>query len=696
MTITLKYIGTQDRWPELPVTGKPSNWLLGQVDSRADSEASALLSTGLFENLSDDQITSDQASSILSGPRVACQLGYIARGTNFAYTNPNAAGATPTVVLPRTNTSYSSSDVVLPARVGDLIEFMFSGRINVDATNGLTLSVWSVGNTYRDLSSGVTGLQSVAGFLTAAAASTLTHKASVFYVVQHSDIDANGMIVLRLYGANSTGAVSATHTFVAAASGGPTNFVLGKNLRNNKAGQVQVALQYPGGVKGQNLAFSTTGAAFGALSSVDATGATDIVMPAQALDVIQFDLVGRYTAATNMRWCVWIMKNGTAFKNAHTTGVVFNTDGPILDSNSGTQSIGAVSAFRVRDVDLVNGTLTLRLYCVNTSGSGAQNHTLLGSDNVGGYTYLRATNYGSAWRYAVTPTLTWEGGNDTSGGSLQESSVWFDGGKWNIIYTAVKNGYLGWAWTNGPTLRNATWSKNANPILGNGVGGVAGVCNRPSVLFENGTVYVFFRGLPGGGIGCAYGASPSALTVVTALASAPSGYTTLENSKVIRGADGAYWMWFEGLHTVTGKWQIGLAKSTTPQGPYTHVAAPLTSLQVIATGTANSPDVAYTGAGYRIVHHGTPNTSLSVPSLPYLADSVDGQNWVRRGLGADGTANGLVMPFTDIVGQQLADPSCEVENGLAYLFLSQVINTSPEQGGIVVNDPVAWPIDYGA
>jgi len=632
----------------------------------------------------------------LEEPGVASQIGYIGKGTNYPYVNANAAGAVPTVVLPRTSTVFSSSDIVLPARIGDLIEVTFSGRVNTDAASGLILSLWSAGGqNFRDVTSGVTGLQSVAGFLTIAAASTATQKATVLFTVRAEDIDANGMIVLRLFGANSAGAGPATHTFVAAAANGVINMILGKNLRKNKAGQAAVTVAYPGGVKGGNLAFSTTGGAFGTLGPVDPTGATDIVMSATALDVIQIELLGRYTAATNMRWLVFIMKNGVAWKNAHTGSSTISFDGPIADTNSGTQSVSTFTALRVRDVDLVNGTLTLRLYCVAASGTGTQNHTLLGSDNQGGYTVFKAANIGSAWRYAITPTLAWEGAADTGSASLQESGLWHDGSKWNMIYTAAKTLYLGWATS--PTLKNAVWTKYPNPILGNGVGGVAGGCNRGSAFFENGVVYIYFRGAPGGAIGCIYGPTPANTTLVANVMNGlPANFTTFENSKVVKGPDGAYWMWWEGLHTPTGKWQQVLSRSTSPLGPFITVASPLTTLQVISNGTANSPDVVSTGTGWRMCHHATPNSTLSVPSIPFLADSVDGQNWVRRGVGADGTANGLVMTHTDAGNsQQMADPSVEVEDGLAYLFASWNINTSPEQGGIVVNDPKSWPIAYG-
>ena len=49
MPIEIKYIGTQQRWPELATTGKQSVWMPGQIEERDDVEAGKLLATGLFK-----------------------------------------------------------------------------------------------------------------------------------------------------------------------------------------------------------------------------------------------------------------------------------------------------------------------------------------------------------------------------------------------------------------------------------------------------------------------------------------------------------------------------------------------------------------------------------------------------------------------------------------------------------------------
>lgn len=638
--------------------------------------------------------------SLVSGagsPRIATQVARIGAGSNFAYVNSGNAGAAPTVILPRTDAAYTSSDILLPAQAGDRIEFVLMGRITVAAGAGLVLSIWSVGGKqFRDVGTGSVGLQTVAGIATLAAGSSATLRIPVNYVVHADDIDENGFVVFRLFGANAANG-PATHTFIGTASGGVVFRWFGANVRRDASAQPALTRKYPTGIAGANLAFQTTGATFGIPTPVDPTGASDLVVPVTALDVLRFELDMRYTAAVNLRLILGVLKDGAHVRNPIALIPALDSNGPLLDPNSGTQTVGTTAVFRVRDTDIAaNGTVTLRLYATSASGPGTtQNHTILGSDNLGGYSHMRVYNYGSPFRWALTPTYSgWDNGPSTAAGSQQESGVWQDNtGRWNMIVTATPGDYMGWAWTD--DLEKGVWTKHPSPILGQGIGGISGSYNRGSVLYENGIVYIYSRGYAGGGIGCSYGPSPLNLTNAgLVLTSAPSGYTTLENTKVVKGSDGAYWMWFEGIHTATTRWQIGLAKSPSPLGPFVHVAAPLTSLQVLTDGVVSSPDVAFTGRGYQMVYHATPRLA-NVPSMVYMAKSADGQNWTKTGIGADGTPNGVLQPLYEHAHAQTADPSAVVHNGRTYLFVTAQANGSPEQGGIMVTDPLAWPIPYG-
>lgn len=82
MTIDIKYIGTQLRWPELAVTGKQSVWFPGQEEERSDAEAAQLLATGLFS----------RSEQPLTGPELAATRSLVSgAGLNAAQ---QAAGAT--------------------------------------------------------------------------------------------------------------------------------------------------------------------------------------------------------------------------------------------------------------------------------------------------------------------------------------------------------------------------------------------------------------------------------------------------------------------------------------------------------------------------------------------------------------------------------------------------------------------------
>lgn len=51
MPKTIKYTGSQVRWPELSTTGRQSVWTPGQQEERSDAEAALLLGTGQFSEV---------------------------------------------------------------------------------------------------------------------------------------------------------------------------------------------------------------------------------------------------------------------------------------------------------------------------------------------------------------------------------------------------------------------------------------------------------------------------------------------------------------------------------------------------------------------------------------------------------------------------------------------------------------------
>lgn len=82
MPKSVKYIGTQRRWPELAATGKQSNWFPGQIEERGDTEVAQLLATGLFSDQSAVQLPDAKVvalSSLVSADGIALLGGPASR-----------------------------------------------------------------------------------------------------------------------------------------------------------------------------------------------------------------------------------------------------------------------------------------------------------------------------------------------------------------------------------------------------------------------------------------------------------------------------------------------------------------------------------------------------------------------------------------------------------------------------------------
>ena len=82
----VEFIGTQQRWPELAITGKQSVWMPGQAEERSDAEAAQLLATGLFKS-PDDTLT---AADIAANKSLVTDAGNGAKLATLAATLPNS------------------------------------------------------------------------------------------------------------------------------------------------------------------------------------------------------------------------------------------------------------------------------------------------------------------------------------------------------------------------------------------------------------------------------------------------------------------------------------------------------------------------------------------------------------------------------------------------------------------------------
>lgn len=91
MSKTIKYIGTQKRWPELAATGKQAFWMPGRQDERSDVEALQLLGTGLFEEVGAAPVAMPMIGAVADATGVQVGLpGNMSEALGDAGVIPNA------------------------------------------------------------------------------------------------------------------------------------------------------------------------------------------------------------------------------------------------------------------------------------------------------------------------------------------------------------------------------------------------------------------------------------------------------------------------------------------------------------------------------------------------------------------------------------------------------------------------------
>ncbi len=172
------------------------------------------------------------------------------------------------------------------------------------------------------------------------------------------------------------------------------------------------------------------------------------------------------------------------------------------------------------------------------------------------------------------------------GGVRIESSAWYYGGAWHVIFTAG-SGYLYYA-TCADTDPTGTWTITTTPVIGNNNGGHANNAVRSCVIVDGTTLRCWFVDTSVSGDGDVYYATaPIATPTVWTTAgkvfdrsSASPTISTTGNIFVVE--DGATWrMFYEGLYYdgTYSSWQTGIATSSTPGGTFTTAVFPLTTLR---------------------------------------------------------------------------------------------------------------------
>ena len=257
----------------------------------------------------------------------------------------------------------------------------------------------------------------------------------------------------------------------------------------------------------------------------------------------------------------------------------------------------------------------------------------------GRLTILEAgTGYSPFWKHAyVSPSpldrvAIMRDTLPTESGFVQEPQVFLIGGTIHMIYSGGPSLHHAWCPATSDPTDPLSWTKTGR-VLGQGVGGVAGMADHSGVYVEDGTVYVYFRDADGGlSLATASTATPTALAYVGSVLTPPAGVSVpLANAFLLKRGPGDYLFYFEGL-TTTPLWSIGVAAGATPSGPFTGAAMSLTGLGDINPGksTFSNPFVVAEDGGYTMWFHsawGEFQRGSGGPTAGYMATSPDGLAW---------------------------------------------------------------------
>lgn len=207
---------------------------------------------------------------------------------------------------------------------------------------------------------------------------------------------------------------------------------------------------------------------------------------------------------------------------------------------------------------------------------------------------------------------------------VSEPSIWKSNHQWHMIYTG--------GWYHGNHLGYATskdgihWSKHSTPIVEHG--------SESSFYRENGTLYVYYsptintNAVNGGNLLVASGPDALHLKVHQSPAMlANKNANGIVNTCVVK-QKGRYVLLFESNVSEVAHWQMGIAYSISPLGPFTIETFPLKALQRTEKGTFGGPDVSLTKGLYTLWYHSSP--SGTIPTDIYAATSHDLIHWEQK------------------------------------------------------------------
>jgi hypothetical protein len=283
---------------------------------------------------------------------------------------------------------------------------------------------------------------------------------------------------------------------------------------------------------------------------------------------------------------------------------------------------------QVKSTDLNGGYLTLRP-CWRNESSGSATQTLYVNGTTGGQLHITVENNRSGRTVIAEATQAWEDDSGTGGGpGISEVGVYYDGQIWHVVYTGgIVTQAVGYATMEspmGPLDKHLT-----DPIFGDGNGGVAGTCARPSLYYESGVLHLFFS--KGGSIYHAEGnltpGSPvtfGAAAVIRTPVGTASGW---ENHCVTKSGS-TYHMIAESKVSSAGNWKLGHLTASSLTGTWTVQDFPVTGLNIGSGGDANAsgPWLKYDIDGdstYHLWYHAT----LQGVDQIFRATSADCVTW---------------------------------------------------------------------
>lgn len=220
----------------------------------------------------------------------------------------------------------------------------------------------------------------------------------------------------------------------------------------------------------------------------------------------------------------------------------------------------------------------------------------------------------------LTATEPWEGA------AVFEPSVLVNpDGTYTMFYSGVTGNHCAIGLAFSPD--GVTWTKHPdNPILGQGVGGVAAAC-RNSVVVENGITYLYFANDPGGTHGVPLSVATSLdgvhFTVEPEPAMRPTGWmVTMANSSIWR--EGTTWHGLVEAYDSAGIWHIGYASGTSPL----HLTLSSNAVTGLSPGgMTGGPHVEKRGEIYHLWYHASSTHNL--PTDIWHATSPNLLTWVK-------------------------------------------------------------------